>query len=55
MTLNGCKLQHGLIFNSCCCFLFICCNPKLGAEGTRPLQHKVCDTFSVSKYVSQNN
>lgn len=27
----------------CCCHLFICCNPKLGAEGMRPLQHKVRD------------
>lgn len=30
-------------------------NPKLGAEGMRPLQHKVRDPFSVSKTVVRND
>lgn len=42
-------------FNSCCSHLFVCHNPKLGAEGMRPLQHTVCDTFSISKTVLHNN
>lgn len=49
------QLQFWLLFNTCCCYLFICCNPKLGADGMRPLQHKVRDTFSVSKTVVRND
>lgn len=30
-------------------------NPKLGAEGMRPLQHKVRDPFSVSKTVVRDD
>lgn len=31
--------------------MFVCCDPKLGAEDTRPLQQKVRDPFTVSKTV----
>lgn len=40
-----------LPFNTCC-YLFDCCNPKLGVEAMKPLQHKVSDAFSPSKNVS---